>query len=280
MIMKNLSVRRPYAAEVGAVRARPSVPGLLSWLFLLFVAFALAGCAGSEDNAAEGDGEIVIGLTDAEGDFINYEVDVLSIKLTKENGAQIETLPVSTRVDFAQYVDMTEFVTVATIPAGLYTHATLLLDYSNANIQVEDASGNAVAVPLGNIVDSNGAAISTLEAAVKLDDRRALLIMPGVPAHLTLDFDLPASNKVDSTQSPPIVTVDPFMLADVDPKKPKIHRLRGPLASVNTTNETFKISIRPFHHRMDNHNHDFGRINVVPDSATFYEINEIGRAHV
>jgi len=240
-------------------------------MVFLLMATLLSACGGGDSTGDSG--EVVIGLTDAEGDFVNYEVDVLSIKLTKANGAEIETLPISTRIDFAQYVDMTEFVTTVTIPSGLYTHASLELDYTNANIQVEDANGNPVRIPADNIVDGDGNKISTLGVRVKLDTRRPLLIVPGVPAHLTLDFDLTASNQVDTGIAPPLVTVEPFLLADVDPKQPKAHRLRGPLAEVNAVEETFKIAIRPFHHPLDNHDHDFGRLTVVPGDKTVYEVD-------
>jgi hypothetical protein len=53
---------------------------------------------------------VVIALTDAEGDFASYTVDVLSLTLTTANGAVVETLPLSTRVDFARYTDLTEFL--------------------------------------------------------------------------------------------------------------------------------------------------------------------------
>ncbi len=256
----------------------PSMKRCLAWLkapaaiLMLAMAMLLTACGGGSGASGE-NGEVVIGLTDAEGDFVNYEVDVTSIRLTKANGAEIETLPVSTRIDFAQYVDMTEFVTAATIPSGLYTHASLELDYSNANIQVEDAGGEPVQIPADNIVDGDGNKITSLSVRVRLDGQRSLVIVPGVPAHLTLDFDLLASNKVDTGMSPPVVTVEPFLLADVDPEQSKIHRLRGPLAEVNETEETFKLAIRPFHHPLDNHDHDFGRLTVVPGDTTVYEIN-------
>jgi hypothetical protein len=38
-------------------------------------------------------GEVVIGLTDAEGDFLSYAVDVVSIKLEKANGDTVQALP-------------------------------------------------------------------------------------------------------------------------------------------------------------------------------------------
>ncbi|HHO59183.1 MAG TPA: hypothetical protein ENJ64_02995, partial [Thiotrichales bacterium] len=139
----------------------------LSWLplatilTLFVIVFFLAGCGGSSDATTSSEnGEVIIGLTDAEGDHATYTVDVLSLTLTKSNGVEVETLPLNTRVDFAQYTELTEFLTAATIPNGIYTRASMVLDYSNADIQVEDASGNLVAIT--NIQDVDGNPIQTL----------------------------------------------------------------------------------------------------------------------
>ncbi len=76
----------------------------LSWIRILSVivlaaAGFLSGCGnnkGSSSGTAE-TGDLVIGLTDAAGDFLVYEVDIKSIALTRSDGAQVETLPVTTR---------------------------------------------------------------------------------------------------------------------------------------------------------------------------------------
>ena len=70
----------------------------------------------------------MIGLTDADGDFLSYSVDVVSLTLTKADGAIVETLPMRQRVDFADLVDLTELVTAATIPNGDYVGASIRLD--------------------------------------------------------------------------------------------------------------------------------------------------------
>ena len=77
---------------------------------------------------------------------------------------------------------------------------------------------------------------------MKFDDRLALFIAPGIPAHLTLDLNLQASNTADLTVSPPVVTVRPFLVADVDPQNPKTMRLRGLLKSVNQQNQSYEVS--------------------------------------
>jgi hypothetical protein len=240
----------------------------------------LAGCGGgtssSDDSSSETDsqerGELVIGLTDAAGDFSSYTVDVISLTLTKQNGAVVETLPLNTRIDFAQYTDMTEFLTAATVPSGVYVKADMLVDYSNAEIWVEDENGGLLQIPPANIVNEAGETLIQMDLSVHLEGRESLLITPGIPAHLTLDFDLNTSNQVDLSRADPLLTVQPILLADLELDHPKAHRVRGPLMAVDRANDHFDISIRPFHHRFQ-HQHRFGNLQVNVTDETFYEID-------
>jgi hypothetical protein len=243
------------------------------WACVMTAGLAVAGCSSGgngSDTASVTTGQALVSLTDAAGDFLSYTVDVQSLTLTKLNGSVVETLPLTTRVNFADYVEMTEFFTAATIPSGTYTSARMRLDFSAADLQVEDANGNAVSVPVENIRDGNGTPITTLDVEVKFDDRRTLFIAPGIPAHLTLDFNLQASNTADLTVSPPVVTVKPFLVADVDPQNPKTMRLRGPLKSVNQQNNSYEVFLRPFYRNAG----DFGSLTVHTDATTVFEIDE------
>ena len=254
--------------------------GLLSGLLisllgvvLIAVSMGLSGCESSDSNSngTSETGDIVIGLTDDEGDFVRYTVEVLSLTLTKKNGAVVETLPLTTQVDFAQYTDITEFLTAATIPSGLYTKATITLDYQDADIWVEDSNGDSVKVE--TIQDENGNPISTLELSVHLEDKNSLVIAPGIPAHLTLDFDLNASNRVEFNGGSPVLTVQPVLLADVNPEAPKIHRLRGPLKDVDVDEGTFSVIIRPFIHILTGADERFGVLEVVTNDSTVCDID-------
>jgi len=247
----------------------------LSFIFILFLFTLLGGCNsnGNTTSSANGNGEVVVGLTDARGDFATYTVDVLSLKLTRSDGTVVETLPLKTRVDFSRYTDLTEFLTAATIPNGVYTKATMVLDYSAADIQVEDQSGNAV--PVTNIVDIDGKPITTLTVSVQLGENNKLVVAPGIPANITLDYNLKASNRVDFSTASPVLTVAPFMVADVALTSPKPHRLRGPLASVDPANENFSLFLRPFHHILTGSKHRFGRLKVHTTTNTVYEINGV-----
>lgn len=236
---------------------------------------AMIGCNSGSDsnNPASESGELTIGLTDAPGDFTSYTVDVVSLSLTKANGAVVETLPpkTQTRVDFAQYTDMTEFLTAATVPSGTYVSATLKLDYSNADIQVEGSDGSSI--PVSVIQDEDQSPVTTLELSVRLEGKNSLFIAPGIPAHLNLDFDLNASNRVDLNNGSPIVTVSPYLLADVNVQSDKVFRARGPLKSVDTSNATFSLIIRPFLHAVTGSDERFGVLNVATNNNTVFDIS-------
>lgn len=237
---------------------------------LLAPLLVLGGCGGGGSSPA--DGEVVVGLTDAPGDFVTYTVGVTSLTLTLANGAVVETLPLSSQVDFAQYTDMTEFLTAATVPSGLYTKATLKLDYSNASIWVEDHAGNAVEATA--VVDMEGNPITELEVSVHLEGHQALPIAPGIPAYLTLDFDLNATNQVEFGPGGEVtVTVEPVLLADVELENPKIHRVRGPLKSVNEAEGSYQVILRPFYHTLNGDHDRFGTLTVTTTSETVFEID-------
>ncbi|HED16090.1 MAG TPA: metallophosphoesterase [Gammaproteobacteria bacterium] len=245
--------------------------------FLLASSIGLSACGGGGGTTATtGDsGDVFVALTDARGDFASYTVDVMSLSLTTANGTVVETLPISTRVDFAQYTDMTEFLTIATIPKGIYVQGSITLDYSNADIWVEDANGNAIQV--SNIVDGNGNPVSQIEMTVQLDGQNQLRIAPGIPAHLTMDFDLKASNTVTfDAQDVPTISVQPFLLAAVDATNQKTHRVRGPLKQVIAESDKFQLYIRPFRHRMSNPNaRSFGVLTVKTDAQTLFEVDGV-----
>lgn len=244
------------------------------YLFTLLAGLIISsGC--SNDTGPEGEspqtanyGEIAIGLTDAEGDFLSYAVDVVSIKLTHANGNRIETLPVSTRVDFAQYVDTTEFLTAARVPNGAYTRAAITLNYQNAQILVENAEGNALEAMA---VDESGNRLQRKEMEIQFNDNNPFVIAPGLLSHITLDFDLSASHQLDFSQAPPKVQVAPVLIADTKLDNPKTHRLRGLLDTVNLEASTFNVHIRPFYRLTG----EYGNLRVYSDTDTHYEINGI-----
>jgi len=235
-------------------------------IFLLISMMSLLASGCSSSSNTQGDGELVISLTDAEGDFLSYTVDVTSLKMIMQNGAEVEALPLTTTLDFAQYVEVTEFLTAATVPSGKYIGAQITLDYSNAAITVQNTNGAAIAA---NAVDSNGNPLTQLTVDISLNGGSEFVIAPGIPAHFTLDFDLDASNVVTVNGSSATVVVSPVLVADTILEEPKPHRLRGLLRSVDEAAKTFNVAMRPFRHRLNR----FGQLKAHVSNATSFEVN-------
>ncbi|HLA71391.1 MAG TPA: hypothetical protein VK624_07760 [Steroidobacteraceae bacterium] len=256
------------------------VRGALARLGVFAVAFLLASCGGgggssSDPPASSGGstssqcsqdcGTAIIAITDADGDFLTYTVDVVSLKLKRANGAMVETLPATTRIDFAQYVDLTEFFTAATIPNGDYVGATLRLDFGNADIAVEQ-NGAPVAA---KAVDASGNELGVVDVNVTLDSRHHFVVLPGKPSLFTLDFNLAATNSVDLTTAPATVTVTPALVASLDLVDQKDLRVRGPLVSVDKSAETYVVDLRPFNMR----HQKYGQVTVHTNENTTFEVN-------
>ncbi|GAB2510933.1 DUF4382 domain-containing protein [Microbulbifer agarilyticus] len=265
------------------------------WLSGVLLSALLAGCGGgsettevipdpinpippssssceTSDSGSNSDscGTVLIGMTDADGDFLQYEVEVVSLSLERANGARVNVLPTSNIVDFAQYVDVTELVTAATVPVGTYVRGEITLDYTEANIYIEK-DGEA---HLATVVNESGEAVEEVTLALTIDNRNQLVIAPGVPAMLTADFDLAASHTVNLEGDAPVAELYPVLVAEVNADEQKDFRMRGPLIEVDETEGDYRIALRPFQHKQGR----LGGIDIVTDSETSWEID--GEAYV
>ncbi len=245
-----------------------AVVSLAAWVAALLLQGCGGGSGGSSAAPVSGseNGQLTVAMRDAAGDFLSYAVDVTSLRLERANGDVVETVPLTTRIDFAEVADLTEFFTVATIPAGTYTRAVMNLDFTNAQIVVQNDSGAAVPVVP---VDADGRALTTLSVAIELPDTEPVRIVRGIPASVTLDFDLDASNTVDLTASPAKVTVQPFLSVIPQLEQDREHRVRGVLASVDDAANSITLKVRPFHLRQG----EFGEVTFATDDQTRFEVN-------
>jgi hypothetical protein len=224
-----------------------------------------ATCSPSDPSTAAECGTLLLGLTDADGDFDSYSVDVVSIQLERANGSVFEALPARTRIDFTQYVDLTEFVLAATVQPGVYVGGSITLDYSDAEVFVEVGEDSKEAM----VVDGAGAPLGQTTVNIRLADRDRLLITRGRASLLTLDFDLEASHTVDIVPTPAIAVAEPFIVAEVDPVDSKDIRVRGLFVDANEAELYYTVAIRPFHDRVN----DFGRAKVNVTDETEFEVN-------
>jgi len=239
----------------------------LGLIFGLSSVLILSACSsGSSDSAATTDsGTLEIAITDAEEDFLTYQITLDSVTLNRRDGSRVDVLPLSTEVDFVQYQDLTELVAVASIPAGRYESITLRLDYSDADIVIQDEEGtsyNATAI------DSDGEVLTEIEVELTFAHDRPVIITPKRTAQLTLDLDLAASNTIESFE-PALVTVEPFMLASAELDDEREHRVRGLLIDADEQTSLVTLNVRPMRHRRG----QFGEFTFAVNDDTRYEIN-------
>ncbi len=261
------------------------MPAVIRFLALTCLATGLVACGGGGDTPSQSApdpvatvecdpanpsthaecGTVLLGLTDADGDFLNYTVDVVSLSLETANGRIVETLPRSTRINFAEYVDLTELLTTATVPPATYVAGAITLDYGAAEVFVEQDGEAKAAV----VLDEDGNAIDQTSLEIRLSDRDRLIVTRGRPAFLQLDFDLAASHEVDVVPTPATAVSEAFIVAEIDPVDEKSLRVRGPVTGVDVADMAYTVAIRPFRDR----DGDFGTatVNVVDD--TEFEID-------
>lgn len=225
---------------------------------------AITGCS-SSDSSAEDSGTLELAVTDAEEDFLSYKIELDAVTLNRGDGSSVDILPLSTEIDFVQYQELTELFAVMSVPSGIYKSITLSLDYSNANIVIQDEAGVSYTA---SVVDSEGTAVTEFKVELKLDNDRPLIITPRKTSQLTLDLDLAASNTIESFD-PPLVSVEPFMLASAKLDMGREHRVRGLMFAVNTGEQLVTLDVKPMRLKQG----EFGQFTFAVNTETKYEIN-------
>ncbi|TQV75199.1 DUF4382 domain-containing protein [Aliikangiella marina] len=221
---------------------------------------------GDAENTNSDCGTLLLGITDADGDFLNYSVNVSGIEMVRIDGTRVAVMPTSETVNFVDYIELSELVTAATVPAGVYTSGTITVDYSNADIQVEK---DGAAQP-ADMIDEDGNPLISQTLELQFDEDNRLIVARNRPALLEIDFNLAASHTVDLTAEPIEVMTEPYLIAEIDPVESKEFRVRGPLISVDAEASNFRIAVRPFHRQAGR----FGGVNVQVDEETNFTIGD------
>jgi hypothetical protein len=234
---------------------------------LCAAAIFAAGC--HHNNYTSGYGIGWVTLSDTPADFTGYTVNVDSVTLSGSIGTITAVAAVET-VDFTKLNNISELWSAASIPNGTYTNASIVLDYTNANVSV---MVNGVPTK-AKVADATGATVTTRTINVTLDPANPLVIQPTYASsnaqRLAVDFNLAASNVVNLTTSPPTVTVTPFMTVATSAPDTKPVRVRGPLINSSVGVGTYTVYVRPFFDEVNS----LGTLSIFNDpKATVYTIN-------
>lgn len=235
--------------------------------FLCAAAILAAGC--HHNNRTSGYGIAWVTLSATPGDFTSYIVNVRSVTLTGKTVGTVTAVSSVETVDFTKLKNISELWSSANLPNDTYTGASIVLDYTNANISV---MVNGVPVK-AKVVDSAGAAVTAQSINVSFDAGHPVVITPTYAStsaqRLAFNFDLAASNVVDMGPSPPTVTVKPFVTAAGSAPDTKPVRVRGPLINSSAILGTYTVYERPFYDEANS----LGSLTIFNDANTVYAIN-------
>jgi hypothetical protein len=247
--------------------ARQSLSALLC-----AAAVIAAGCHGNNNISGFGIGWVT--LSNTPGDFTGYTVNVQSVTLTGVNNGVITAVGTLETVDFTKLNNIAELWSAASIPDDTYTAASIVLDYTNANISV---MVNGVPTQ-ATVVDTNNTPVTIQTINVTFDKGNPLVIQPTFASssavRLAIDFDLTASNVVNMATSPPTVTVKPFMTAAIAPPDTKLVRVRGPLINSSIGVATYTVFVRPFFDEVNS----LGSLSIFPTANAVYALD--GKTYV
>jgi hypothetical protein len=226
-----------------------------------------AGCHHNNLNSGYGIGWVT--LTDTPGDFTTYTVNVDSVTLTGETVGVITAVATPETVDFTKLDNIAELWSTASIPNDTYTSATIVLDYTTANISV---MVNGLPTK-ADVIDTTGVTATTQTINVNFDPDHLLTITPTLSSssaeRLAINFDLAASNTVSIGDATPFVVVRPIMTVATSASDTKLIRVRGPLINSDGVLGTFSVEVRPFYDEVDS----LGLMTVFSDANTIYLIN-------
>jgi hypothetical protein len=233
-----------------------------AWPKLLAVPLGLALMAVA---ACNGTAVVTLTATPSSDTFLAYRVGLISAQLRTVSGStSLQVLPAGTTVDFAKLLDLSEVLGVPTAAKGTYTSAVISLDYSTAQIVYDDGSVNGVAL---TPVTASGQAAGQISVTVNLDANAPFRITAKKTSLLALDFNLAASNVVDTAAL--TVTVAPMIAASATQIDSKPVRIRGPLVSANAGGLFFTSGVMPFEGTV----RGLGELAIATSDTTTYEVN-------
>jgi hypothetical protein len=233
-----------------------------AWSKLLAVPLGLALMAAA---ACNGSAVVTLTATPSSDTFLAYRVGLVSAQLQSSNGnTSLKVLPAGTTVDFVKLLDLSEVLGVPAAAKGTYTSAVITLDYSAAQIVYDDGSVNGAAL---TPVTASGQAAGQISVTVNLDPKDPFRISAKKISLLALDFNLAASNVVDTGAM--TVTVTPMIAASVTPIDTKQVRIRGPLVGANAGSLFFTSGVVPFEGTVSG----LGALSIATSDTTSYEVN-------
>jgi len=233
---------------------------------ILVVASACSGGGGNGSGGGGGGGAggptngfVSFTLTDLASQKIgSFEVDITALQLESSTGAMVSVISAPITVDLAALTGSTQLMNLLSVPAGMYTSATITLDFTNAKCVLIGQTSRA------SIVDDSGAPITgTLVLPIQFG-QSALTLAANTHRLLEFDVALDESAVVDSGTN--TVTLEPTLIFRVDGSG-KILFTMGELVSVDTVGATFVGDIGSMHSGV------LGNVTYTTNASTIFRVD-------
>jgi len=235
--------------------------------FGLLLALLTASCG----NGVVQVGTPVITLTAKPGRFASYIVTIGAIELTRDDGVVVQFPSVNLRVDLANLSTSVNMLEAPAMQVGTYTSATLLLDYTGAEINVK-SNGSVFGTTLYDGATQTTPVTETM--VVKFDPNHPFVINDQQSSVMAIDIDLEASNIIGAPNSSGVsqVTVKPFWNVTSQPAYDKQVYARGLYVLADVKNNNFVMNVRPLHDLLNN---PFGALKVNVNDQTYYNVSGV-----
>jgi hypothetical protein len=226
----------------------------------------LVGCHGST-IFTPGTPVLTMGNTVNTSDFGGYIVNIDSVTLTDNNGNVVTLLGTAETMDLVRLNHLSELVEAPAVPAATYVSASVTVDYTYAFL-FPIVNGQPVSA---TVLDTSGATASAYTVVVTFDPAHQLVITNQESTRLQLDVDLTASNSINTSTSPPTVTVQPFVTLSVPPVDTTVFRARGLFVTTQGLTSGFYMNLRPFYDQVS----ALGALIVNTTDQTYYNVNGV-----
>lgn len=229
--------------------------------FLLPLALIAACSADGDDPGGDpgGTGGVTVTLTDAASDELAcFMVEISAISLTRATGAQVGVLSTPVSVDLLSLTDLSQVLSVLQLPAGLYSAATVTMDFSEASTYLVDSS-----IP-ATILNSTGAPL-TGQVTLPITIGDQLNVPQGQNQVLELDFDLDQSVSVDTPANE--VVVEPVIVLRSNPGDPKDILVVGEVVAVDAPANRIDVEFQTLGGA------PLGQLQVTAESTTVFQVD-------
>ena len=234
---------------------------------VLCAAAVLLGACHGTSTIPPGTPVMTMGDFSNTADFASYVVAIDAITYVDSAGNVVTPLVTPETVDLTKVTDIAELVEAPAIPNDTYVSASIALDYTLASVWINQNGGPVRAT----LLDAAGLVPSIYTIKITFDPKHPLVVTNGVSNRVHVSVDLAASNSINTSTSPPTVTVQAFPTITPAPLDSTPLRARGVFVVTQPNDSNFIMNLRPFYDLAS----ALGALFVNVTDKTYFNVNGV-----